>query len=167
VEGFSIAALHTPGHASDHLCFFVSSHSEEWSVPLLFSGDHVMSGSTVVIAPLDGDMTAYMQSLDRLLALDAGQFAIAPGHGALIEDGPSKLRAYLAHRYEREEMVLHALENGPASAEELVPVIYARLASSLLAPAASSVWAHLRRLGQLGRASTSQMDDPRSRWYLL
>ena len=127
-----------------------------------------MSGSTVVIAPLDGDMTKYLESLERLLFMteSIGTLPIAPGHGEVIPDGRAKLVSYLQHRYEREEMVEAALGHGPANPEELVPLIYSRLAPALFRPAAASVWAHLRRLGELGKATSENSDDPLSRWEL-
>jgi glyoxylase-like metal-dependent hydrolase (beta-lactamase superfamily II) len=167
IEGFSLEVLHTPGHASDHCCFLATADPvglDEWSTPLLFTGDHVMSGSTVVIAPPDGDMTRYLESLRRLLEPSIGTFAIAPGHGDLIEDGPRRVGSYLEHRLVREEMVVAALSQGPASASELVPLIYQRLSPALTRAAASSVWAHLRRLGELGRARCDDPDDLGARW---
>jgi glyoxylase-like metal-dependent hydrolase (beta-lactamase superfamily II) len=168
VGGFEILVLHTPGHASDHCCFLVTEEivTEGWERPLLFSGDHVMSGSTVVIAPPDGDMTAYVASLGHLIStLD--DVAIAPGHGDIIADGPAKLAAYLEHRLDREQMVLRALGRGPASPAELVPLIYTRLSPALVAPAAASVWAHLRRLFELGLAICQDVDDPSARWQAV
>ena len=90
VDGIGIEAVHTPGHASNHLCFRLQSSG------LLFSGDHVMDGSTVVISPPDGDMAAYLDSLERLL--DLGLPAIAPAHGRLIEDPDARVLDYLTHR---------------------------------------------------------------------
>jgi glyoxylase-like metal-dependent hydrolase (beta-lactamase superfamily II) len=170
VDGFSLQVLHTPGHASDHCCFLVApvdDTSDEWRSPLLFTGDHVMSGSTVVVAPPDGDMTRYLESLGRVRDTVGEPFVIAPGHGELIEDGPGKVASYLEHRLEREEMVVAALARGRASAAQLVPLIYVRLSPSLLRPAASSVWAHLRRLGELGRAVSEDPDDLGASWELL
>jgi glyoxylase-like metal-dependent hydrolase (beta-lactamase superfamily II) len=171
LEGFSLLVLHTPGHASDHCCFLASAAypaaSDEWRTPLLFTGDHVMSGSTVVIAPPDGDMTRYLESLRRLLEPSSGTFSIAPGHGDLIEDGPGRVESYLEHRLEREEMVAAALSQGPATASELVPRIYHRLSPALSGAAASSVWAHLRRLRELGRARSDDPDNSGARWEAL
>jgi glyoxylase-like metal-dependent hydrolase (beta-lactamase superfamily II) len=170
IAGFSLRVVHTPGHASDHCCFLATADpvlTEEWRSPLLFTGDHVMSGSTVVIAPPDGDMTSYLESLRRVPEVTGGPFAIAPGHGDLIEDGAGKIASYLEHRLAREEMVVAALESGPATAAELVPLIYLRLSPALARPAASSLWAHLRRLGELGRAWSEDPDDLGASWELL
>jgi len=169
ISGFALEVLHTPGHASDHCCFLVTDEpgdQDGWRRPLLFSGDHVMSGSTVVIAPLDGYMTAYIDSLRRLSGL-LDDFEIAPGHGDVIADGHSKLASYLEHRLAREKMVLDSLRLGPATAGQLVPLIYSRLSPSLVAPAAASVWAHLRRLDELGQAESEDRDDPASTWRSL
>lgn len=169
LDEMSVSVVHTPGHASDHLCFFVASAEVTGAPPpMLLTGDHVMSGSTVVIAPLDGDMTKYIESLQRLLKMteSMGTFPIAPGHGDVIPDGRAKLLSYLQHRLEREEMVEAALRHGAASPGELVPLIYTRLAPALARPAAASVWAHLRRLGELNRARSEHPDDPQSRWEL-
>ena len=160
-----IRAVHTPGHAVDHLCYLVATRSED-HLPILLSGDHIMSGSTVVVAPPEGDMTAYLDSLERLVSTDFGPFEIAPGHGSLIEDGPAKVRAYIEHRLEREQMVRNALRAGEATAAELVPRIYARLAPALVRAATSSVWAHLRRLGDLGEAYSDDRERVDASWSL-
>jgi glyoxylase-like metal-dependent hydrolase (beta-lactamase superfamily II) len=166
IDGFSVDVLHTPGHASDHCCFLATAAIavDEWRTPLLFTGDHVMSGSTVVIAPPDGDMTRYLESLRRLIDASNSDFSIAPGHGDLIEDGRGRVESYLEHRLAREEMVVAALQAGPATARELVPLIYRRLSPALSTAAAASVWAHLRRLGELGRARSDDPDDSGARW---
>ena len=96
-----------------------------------------------------------------------GDFAIAPGHGDLIEDGPLRVESYLEHRLAREQMVAAALSKGPATASELVPLIYQRLSPALTRAAASSVWAHLRRLHELGRARCDDPDDLSARWEAL
>jgi glyoxylase-like metal-dependent hydrolase (beta-lactamase superfamily II) len=103
-QGVTLRALHTPGHASNHVCWLLEEEG------LLFSGDHVMDGSTVVIAPPDGDMAAYLAQLGRLRAL--GLTAIAPGHGRLIADPDARLDEYVEHRRQRERQVLRALEDG-------------------------------------------------------
>ena len=104
----ALDAVYTPGHASNHLCF------ELTGTGLLFSGDHVMSGSTVVIAPPDGDMAVYLESLEKVRGRAPGR--IAPGHGAMIDDPASVLDSYLRHRREREAQVLAALGAGVAGA---------------------------------------------------
>src|SRR5580658_3393592 len=97
VTGVSLTALHTPGHTSDHLSFIAKF--DAGSAPrVLFSGDTVIGGSTVVVAPPDGDMVAYMSSLERLLHLSPSADVIAPGHGELIEDPAEAINDYLARR---------------------------------------------------------------------
>jgi glyoxylase-like metal-dependent hydrolase (beta-lactamase superfamily II) len=163
IEGteFTIRAIHTPGHASNHLCFLLERDN------LLFSGDHVMDGSTVVITPLDGDMGAYLRSIEQLQQLDPPLRAIAPAHGHLIEDPAAKLDDYLTHRLEREAQVLEALrEAGPDGADTaaLVAAIYTDVPEFLHPVARFSVWAHLRKLDEEGKASAADRDDPDATW---
>jgi len=144
---FVLRALHTPGHASDHLCWLLEGEA------LLFSGDHVMQGSTVVIRPPDANMVDYLASLDRLLGLDPPIGAIAPGHGRLIGDPSSVISSIVSHRLEREEMVAATLARvGRATVEDLLPDVYADVSEPLLAVARFSLWAHLQKLAADGRA---------------
>ena len=143
---FRLTALHTPGHASNHLCFRLEQER------LLFSGDHIMEGSTVVIAPPDGDMGAYLAQLERLRAMRIK--AIAPGHGQLITDPRAKIDEYVEHRLAREEMVASALQAaGTTTVKELVASIYTDVPEHLHEMAGYSVWAHLRHLAEQGRAA--------------
>jgi glyoxylase-like metal-dependent hydrolase (beta-lactamase superfamily II) len=162
---FSLRTIHTPGHASNHLCFLLERDA------LLFSGDHVMDGSTVVITPTDGDMGEYLASLERLLAWDPPLAAIAPAHGHVIDDPAAKLTEYLTHRRAREAQVLASLQAaGPADAgtEELVAAIYTEVPEVLHPVARFSVWAHLRHLAQQGAATITaegpDADDPDATW---
>ena len=142
---FRLTTVHTPGHASNHLCFMLEQEH------LLFSGDHIMEGSTVVIAPPDGDMGAYLAQLERLKAMRVK--AIAPGHGQLITEPKAKIDEYLTHRRAREEMVAKALADaGSASISELVATIYTDVPEQLHTMAGYSVWAHLQHLAEQGRA---------------
>ena len=144
---FRLRALHTPGHASDHLCWLLEGPQ------VLLSGDHVMDGVTVVIAPPDGDMTAYVANLRRLLALDPPLAAIAPGHGRLLGRPADVVEAVVAHRLAREELVAGALaQAGQATLDELVALVYADVDAGLHAIARASLWAHLRKLAGDGRA---------------
>ena len=148
---FRLAALHTPGHASNHLCFWLEQER------LLFSGDHIMEGSTVVIAPPDGDMGAYLAQLERLRSMRIK--AIAPGHGQLIGDPRAKIDEYVTHRLAREEMVASALQAaGACTVKELVATIYTDVPEHLHEMAGYSVWAHLRHLAEQGRASGDALD---------
>jgi len=157
-EHWSLRAVHTPGHASNHLCWLLEPDH------LLFSGDHVMDGSTVVIAPPDGDMAAYLHQLERLRALDLR--AIAPGHGALITDPDRRLADYLVHRRARERQVddvLHA-SAAPMTVIAIVDAIYADTPEALRPVARYSVWAHLRKLAAEGSATTGDPDDVDAEW---
>ncbi len=155
-----IRALHTPGHSSDHLCYMVEEPGR-----LLFSGDHVMGGSTVVIAPPDGDMAAYLRSLDRLLGEDPPIDAIAPGHGPVMTDPAAVLTAYRAHRLAREAAVLHALETRRRAAiGEIVTDVYTDVPEALHPIARYSVWAHLLKLQNEGRVKTSEPATLEASW---
>jgi len=163
IEGteFTLRAIHTPGHASNHLCFFLERER------ILFSGDHVMDGSTVVITPLDGDMGHYLASIERLQAMRPSIKAIAPAHGHLIEDPAAKLHDYLTHRIEREAQVLSALQafgGEGAGTAALVETIYTEVPEFLWPVARFSVWAHLRKLADEGRAEATDADDPDTDW---
>ena len=159
VEGATLLALHTPGHASDHLCWLLQEEG------LLFSGDHVMEGSTVVIAPPDGDMARYLDSLRRLLGLEPPLRAIAPGHGSLIVDPAAAVRAVVDHRLAREASVGTALRAvGRATVDELLPTVYADVADELLPVARMSLWAHLRKLADEGRARGEDPSDIAAPW---
>ncbi len=164
VEGteFRLRAVHTPGHASDHLCYLLEQER------LLFSGDHVMDGSTVVIAPPDGDMAAYLDSLRRLLELRPRLRAIAPGHGRLIEDPAAAIGAYLAHRAEREAQIVAVLGavDAPLDTAGVVAAVYEGLAAELVPWARLSTWAHLRKLAADGRATAVDVADPDAAWSL-
>lgn len=139
--GSRLRALHTPGHASDHLCYL------EETTNVLLSGDHIMGGSTVVIAPPDGDMAAYLASLRRVRALDPPLAAIAPGHGLLLTDPASAVDEYIAHRLAREESIFSALvKRGIGTAAELGADVYTDVPAVLHPVAERSVWAHLRKL---------------------
>ena len=154
---FELQAIHTPGHASNHLCYRMRGDG------LLFSGDHIMSGSTVVIAPPDGDMAAYLEALERLREVELS--AVAPGHGDWIDDPQAKIDEYVTHRMARETAINAALTRaGEASIEELVTAVYTDVPEQLHPIARYSVWAHLRKLAADGRASSADADDIAARW---
>lgn len=165
LAGLRLVAVHTPGHASDHLCYLLDAPAIERG-PVLFSGDHVMGGSTVVINPPDGDMAAYFMSLERLAALSPSIGAIAPGHGEVIDDPAAKFAEYLTHRREREAQVRALLERGPTSPGRLVDAIYPDLDAALRPAAARQIWSHLRKLATDGVAATADIDDPEATWEL-
>jgi glyoxylase-like metal-dependent hydrolase (beta-lactamase superfamily II) len=144
---FVLRALHTPGHASNHLCYLLEQER------MLFSGDHIMNGSTVVIRPPDGDMTAYLDQLERLKALRPRLASIAPGHGHLIENPTAKIDEYLKHRREREAQVLKCVKAGTTKITKIVSELYPDLIEELVPMAEATVWAHLLRLRQLGKVT--------------
>lgn len=128
-------AVHTPGHTSNHLCFALADSG------VLFSGDHVMGWSTSVIAPPDGDMAAYMASLDKLLPRPDTVYW--PTHGPAITDPKRHVRAFIAHRREREAGVIECLKTGAATVEAMVDRLYIGLNPGLRRAAGRSVLAHL------------------------
>lgn len=151
---YTLRLLHTPGHASNHLCVLLVDED------FLFTGDHIMQGVTVVIAAPDGDMSAYMASLDRLANLEPPLARIAPAHGHVIDDPAAIIAAYVAHRTAREELVAAALARveNTATVDELVPVVYADVDAALYPIARLSLWAHLRKLDDEGRARVDDRD---------
>ena len=144
-DGIFLTAVATPGHSSDHLCFVLEEER------VLFTGDHILGRGTTVVAYPDGDMAAYMASLERLRTLP-GIDRLYPGHGPVIEDPLRVIEEYIEHRKERERQVLAGLEDGPATPEELVARIYTDVDPVLHPVAAMSVRAHLAELAQRGRA---------------
>lgn len=156
---FTLRAVHTPGHASNHLCWVLEEER------MVFSGDHVMQGSTVVIAPPDGDMTQYLGSLDKLRTWQPALRTIAPGHGALITDPDATLQGIIAHRLQREAAVVSALASARAgTVDDLVPTVYSDVNEGLHPVARYSLWAHLRKLAAEGRAHSSDPDDIDAVW---
>ena len=155
------AAVHTPGHASNHLCFELVGDG------LLFSGDHVMQGSTVVIAPLDGDMSEYLESLDKIQRM--GLRRIAPGHGHIIEDPAAALDEYRRHRLAREAAIAALVApvgpGDPVTIEQLVEAIYTDVPDHLHPIARYSVWAHLRKLAAEGTAVSADLGDISAPWW--
>ena len=156
---FALEAVWTPGHTSNHLCFELAGTG------LLFSGDHVMSGSTVVVAPPDGDMSDYFASLEKVQGRAPRR--IGPGHGAMIDDPAAVLDGYLRHRRERERQVEAGLVGAGSdglSVEALVELIYTDVPTVLHPVARYSVWAHLRKLAGEGRAICPEQDDISATW---
>jgi glyoxylase-like metal-dependent hydrolase (beta-lactamase superfamily II) len=140
-----LVAIHTPGHVSNHFCFLLREEG------MLFAGDHIMNGSTVVIIPPGGDMAAYIASLQRLL--DYPLASIAPGHGELIHEPRAEIERLVAHRLGRERKVAAGLEAvGPCDLDALVRVVYDDVDEALHEWAKLSMTAHLIKLEQDGRA---------------
>ncbi len=145
IDGFTLQAVATPGHASNHLCYLVTELG--W----LFTGDHIMGGSTVVIAPPDGNMNAYLNSLEGLKRLRLN--ALLPGHGGIIEQPNNAIDGLIRHRLAREAKVLAALSpTTPRLIEALLPAVYDDVPEALHPVAKYSLLAHLQRLADHGRA---------------
>ena len=143
--GWHLTAVHTPGHASDHLCFSLDQER------VLFSGDHVMGWSTSVIIPPDGNLGEYMRSLQKLLYRQDKIFL--PTHGPAIPDPKSHVRAFIEHRQERTAAILRCLEAGEATIPEIVRAVYDGLTADLRGAAAQSVLAHLIELVRQGQVA--------------
>ena len=142
-DGWTMEAVATPGHASNHMAFALLEENA------LFSGDHVMGWSTSVVAPPDGNMADYMESLDRVIAR---RFTtLWPTHGAPVTEVAPFLEAYRAHRLEREAQVLDRLAAGDRTIADMVPVLYAAVDRGLWPAASLSVLAHLIKLVAEGR----------------
>ncbi len=141
-EGFELTALHTPGHAPDHLCFAVEGTG------ILLSGDHVMSWNTSVVAPPEGNMAAYMHSLDKLKSRDDKIYL--PGHGGRLEQPQRVVKAFIVHRQMREQAIFECVKDGCKTIEEIVPIVYRGLDPKLLGAASLSVAAHVESLVERG-----------------
>ena len=141
----ALVALHTPGHAPDHFCFRDESTGD------IFCGDLVRLGGTIVIpANKGGDLRAYLASLQRVRDLRPPR--LWPGHGPVVDDPSRLIDEYIEHRKLREAQIVEALRRGQATPSEIVTVIYPALPSTLIAAAAESVLAHLKKLEQDGLA---------------
>lgn len=139
-DGVRLQVVHTPGHASNHLCYLLPA------TRMLFTGDHVVQGSTVVIAPPDGNMNAYLRSLERLNSLDVA--ILAPGHGYLIGEPRREVTRLIAHRLSREAKVRAVLAQlpGGATLQALLPKVYDDVPAAIHPVAARSLRAHLDKL---------------------
>jgi len=153
VPGAALTVLHTPGHASDHVCLWMPSRR------VLLTGDHVMHGSTVVIVPPDGDVGVYVAQLRRIAAIDAA--VLAPGHGQLFHDPASAIAGIITHRAAREAKIADALtrSGGGVTVDDLLLRVYDDIDPLRLPIARGSLWAHLRTLAADGRATTTGYDD--------
>jgi len=158
-DGWTLEAMATPGHASNHTAFVLREENA------LFSGDHVMGWSTTVVAPPDGDMTAYMDSLDRVLA--RGFSTIWPTHGPAITQVAPFLKAYRQHRLEREAQVLARLAAGDTTIAEMVPALYAAVDPRLWPAASLSVLAHLIALVDRGLVAATPQPVLEARYRIL
>ncbi|HET7083675.1 MAG TPA: MBL fold metallo-hydrolase [Rhizomicrobium sp.] len=150
-DGFTLECVVTPGHTANHICYALAQERA------LFSGDCVMGWSTSVIAPPDGDMGAYLASLERLKARD--DRIIYPTHGSPIANPKDWIGQLIAHRHDREEQIRAALARGPHTVPELVEKLYPVLEPVLRPAAAQQVAAHLQHLKSRGLATAD-----RQRW---
>lgn len=152
-EGATLLAIHTPGHAPDHLCYYLEQERA------LFTGDVVLGAGTTVIPDDTGDLGQYMDSLRKLEELELE--AIYPAHGPVIRKPKEKIREYIAHRELRERQVLDAIANEPLEVIGIVKKIYVDVPEYLHPAAASSVRSHLKKLAKEGR-----VEENDKRWCL-
>ncbi|WP_088307385.1 MBL fold metallo-hydrolase [Novosphingobium sp. B 225] len=144
-QGWTIRAVATPGHTSNHLCYSLVESGA------LFTGDHVMAWSTSVVSPPDGDMSAYMASLQKLY--DREDSVYYPAHGPAVTKPRQLVRGMLGHRKSREAQIVRLLETGPHTIGQMVPVMYKGLDPRLNGAAGRSVLAHLIDLERQGRVT--------------
>ena len=143
-DEYTLETIHTPGHASNHLCFYIEKYK------CLLTGDHIMDGSTVVIAPPDGNMTEYIDSLKLLEQYDISYFA--PGHGNYMEEPSKTIQSIIRHRLSRESKVLRCIEkNQQSNLDELLPLVYNDVSEMLHPIARMSLLAHIIKLEHDGK----------------
>lgn len=144
-DGWTIEAIHTPGHTSNHICYGLMEENT------LFSGDHIMGWSTSVVSPPDGNMGDYLRSLKRIR--DRKFDIIWPTHGPAITQPDAFVKAYIDHRYAREDQIAECLEQGLTDIPDMVRHMYADIDSRLHPAAAHSVLAHINHMRETGRVS--------------
>jgi glyoxylase-like metal-dependent hydrolase (beta-lactamase superfamily II) len=154
-EDFSVELIHTPGHVSNHICYLLNDER------LLFTGDHILQGTTSVILPPDGDMADYMASLHALRARQLDY--LAPGHGEIMDDPVAAIDDLIAHRNRREEKIMVAMASlGVCDIEALTLAVYDDVAPHLLPWARLTLEAHLIKLGR-----ESKVQESPQGWELL
>lgn len=158
-DGWTIEAITTPGHASNHICFALREENA------LFSGDHIMGWSTTIISPPDGDMADYIASLDKIIARNFN--IIWPTHGPAITEVAPFLEAYRAHRMQREAQVLERLKAGDTAISQMVPILYASVDKGLWPAASLSVLSHLTKLVKDGRVRALPEPALSAQWELI
>lgn len=156
--GWTIEALHTPGHTSNHTCYALKEENT------LFCGDHVMAWSTSVISPPDGDMGDYLAQLERVRDRDFDR--LWPTHGPCIETPRPFIQAYIDHRRERERQILSALSDGHVTIRDMVSHMYADVDKRLHPAAAHSVLAHMIHLVKTGRVACAGDADLSAQYRL-
>ncbi len=157
-DGWTLDAIHTPGHTSNHMCYALREENT------LFSGDHIMGWSTSVVSPPDGHMGDYLDSLYRVLERDFD--IIWPTHGPAIHNPKEFVTAYIAHRKQREEQICKALSDGLSSVTDIVTRLYADIDKRLHPAAAHSVLAHLIHMRDTGRVCSGDTDGLRGTYTL-
>ena len=150
-DDWELLALHTPGHAPDHLCFALEGRA------LVFSGDHVMAWNTSVVAPPEGRMADYLRSLELLLGRDDEM--LLPGHGGRVLEPRRVVKAYLLHRRWREQAILEAVRKGTNTVRKLLPLIYRDLDAEVAGAAMLSLRAHIEHLRERGLVSCADAAD--------
>lgn len=154
--GWTIEAVHTPGHTSNHLCFALKEEKA------LFPGDHVMGWSTTVVSPPDGDMAAYMRSLNHLLTRDDAIYY--PTHGAPITDPKPFVRGLIRHREDREDQIMACVRDGIDRIPDMVARMYRDVPEYLHRAAARSVLAHIIHMTETRRITTNGPPSESSRY---
>lgn len=147
-NGWTVDAIHTPGHLSNHVCFGLREENT------LFTGDHVMGWSTTVVSPPDGNMSQYMQSLEKLLGFDYDTYW--PTHGPAITETKPFVEALIAHRHERMDQIRSCLSNGPMTIPDMVKRMYVDVPVNLHPAAARSVYAHILHMIETGDIATKE-----------
>lgn len=147
-ESWGLKAIHTPGHAPDHLCF------QHLTAPVLFTGDHVMAWNTSVIIPPEGRMSDYIASLKKIIKQPVER--LMPGHGGQAKEPERLIKAYLMHRKWRENAILSHIRQGKQTIEEIVPLMYPHATAEINAAASLSVLAHAEHLEEQGLITANQ-----------
>lgn len=155
----TLKVIHTPGHASGHICLYLQEEM------ILFSGDLIAGFGTVVISPPDGNMKAYLESLKALSGYQIK--AICPGHGPVITNAPKKIQEYIEHRLMRESQIINSLKGGEKTIRELVKEVYTDVDPKLHGLAERSVAAHLFKLKEEGRVSRTHENEGDERFSLI
>jgi glyoxylase-like metal-dependent hydrolase (beta-lactamase superfamily II) len=145
-DGWTLEAVHTPGHMSNHMCFALAEEN------LLFTGDHIMGWNTTVVSPPDGNMREYMASLDKCLARSEATYL--PAHGPAIPNPVPFTRAYRSHRRMRETEIMNCIRDGADTVPAMVARMYRHIPEKMHRAAARSVFAHLEHMAETGRVVT-------------
>ncbi|WP_417490835.1 MBL fold metallo-hydrolase [Maricaulis sp.] len=156
--GWTLEALHTPGHTSNHVCYALEEEN------ILFSGDHVMAWSTSVISPPDGHMGDYLRELARVR--DRNFTRLWPTHGPAVENPAEFVQAYIDHRLKREQQIIAQLASGPQRVPELVAAIYTHVDKRLHPAAAHSILAHMIHLVETGAVECDEEPSLTARFRL-